>query len=209
VPSQVLQYDPEQAEVKAQYKRLKNMVKMLETVTAHPSPALCALAANGVAAAAAAPSFSSGVRAVGVVINASVSRSVAAVAVRAQVDKHLAKSFNHKAVAALDELLSEVSIPLWPRKCRQRVPRRAVPCAIGVGAASRDGDRLFGVPLGDSAQALPRPSQRESPRGGAAIYCYCPRPRSPRAMLGLWRGLAKGDRRARPSPVGARGRCGQ
>jgi hypothetical protein len=38
VPSQVLQYDPEQAEVKAQYKRLKNMVKMLETVTAHPSP---------------------------------------------------------------------------------------------------------------------------------------------------------------------------
>ena len=29
---QVLQYDPEQAEVKAQYKRLKNMVKMLDQV---------------------------------------------------------------------------------------------------------------------------------------------------------------------------------
>ena len=32
-----------------------------------------------------------------------------------QVDKHLAKSFNHKAVAALDELLSEacrVFVPL-------------------------------------------------------------------------------------------------
>jgi hypothetical protein len=61
-----------------------------------------------------------------------------------QVDKHLAKSFNHKAVAALDELLSEVSIPLWPRKCRQRVPcraapRRAVPCRAPSASAQLRG----------------------------------------------------------------------